>query len=329
VNIHFMEYSLVADHWQYAATIVPCAMFAAAAAMLGRRFWHRPAGHVLCLALLAVLAGLTWQQSRMYADVETLFRTTIDKNPDCCMARNNLGIVLLDRGQFDEAITQCGKAVELDPRDADYHYNFANALGREGRSDEAIAQFQKALELKPAFAESRNNLGLALAQRGEFDQAITHFRKALKLKPDFAGPRTNLGIAQSQRDKILNALAERRELLRSRPTDVSLLNDTAWVLATNPNASIRNGMEAVELVQRAVELSDGREPAILGTLAAAYAETGQFPEAVQTARKALELATQQNQQSLAESIKAKIHLYETGTPFRELQQSPLPPSGHP
>ncbi len=116
-------------------------------------------------------------------------------------------------------------------------------------------------------------------------------------------------------------LAERRKLLRSHPTDVSLLNDTAWMLATNPNASIRNGAEAVELAERAVQLSDGREPAIMGTLAAAYAEAGKFPEAVQTGRKALELATQQNKQSLAESIKAKIPLYEAGTPFREIPQA--------
>ena len=114
----------------------------------------------------------------------------------------------------------------------------------------------------------------------------------------------------------MKALAERRESLRSRPDDVALLNDTAWALATNPNASIRNGAEAVELAQRAAQLSDRREPAILGTLAAAYAEAGRFSEAVQTARQALELATQQNNQSLAESLKAKIPLYEAGTPFR-------------
>ena len=75
------------------------------------------------------------------------------------------------------------------------------------------------------------------------------------------------------------------------------MNCLAWVLATCPEASVRNGAEAVELARRAVKLSDGREPAILGTLAAAYAEAGRFPEAVQTARKALELATQQNKQA--------------------------------
>ena len=128
-------------------------------------------------------------------------------------------------------------------------------------------------------------MALLLRGCGRFDEAIAHYQKALEIKPDYADARDNLGIAQSQREGILKALAERRESLRSRPDDVALLNETAWMLATNPNASIRNGAEAVELAQRAVQLSDGREPAILGTLAAAYAEAGRFSEAVQTARQ--------------------------------------------
>ena len=105
-------------------------------------------------------------------------------------------------------------------------------------------------------------------------------------------------------------------LIRACPKDAALLNDTAWILATSPEASLRNGVEAVELAQRAVELSGGQEPAILDTLAAAYAEAGRFAEAVQTAQKAAKLATQQNKQALAESIKARIRLYEAETPFR-------------
>ncbi len=118
-------------------------------------------------------------------------------------------------------------------------------------------------------------------------------------------------------------------MLRARPDDIALLNDTAWVLATNPNASIRNGAEAVELAERAVRLSDGQEPAVMGTLAAAYAEASRFPEAVQTARKALDLATQQNKQPLAKSIKAEMALYDSQRPCRETQPSAAPHSDHP
>ena len=108
VNIYFMEYSLVADHWQYAAMIVPCAM-AAALVTVGRRLsWPRPAGYAACLLLLATLSCLTWQQTWMYTDIETLFRATIDGNPACWMAHNNLALLLADSGRTDEAIFHTG-----------------------------------------------------------------------------------------------------------------------------------------------------------------------------------------------------------------------------
>ena len=113
-------------------------------------------------------------------------------------------------------------------------------------------------------------------------------------------------------------------MLRSRPNDPAFLKDIAWLLATNPNASIRNGTDAVRFAQRAVRLSGGQDPAILDALAAAYAETGQFAEAVQTARSARELAAQQNNQPLAESLKVKISLYQAGTRFRETPQPQAP-----
>ena len=125
----------------------------------------------------------------------------------------------------------------------------------------------------------------------------------------------------AEREKILATLAQRRESLRSRPNDVALLSDTAWTLATNPNASVRNGTEAVELAERAFRLSSENEPIILDKLAAAYAEAGRFPEALATARKALDLAAQQNKRGLAEALQARIALYEKGKPYRQAMPS--------
>ena len=89
----------------------------AGAALLLERWglWRRPGGYVLCLGLLAILAGLSFRQSRMYADVETLYRTTIASNPDCWMAHNNLGLVLAGRGRIDEAIVEYQKALTIKP----------------------------------------------------------------------------------------------------------------------------------------------------------------------------------------------------------------------
>jgi protein O-mannosyl-transferase len=319
VNIYFMRYSLVADHWQYAAMIVPCATFAGVAVELGRwAHWGRPAGYLLSLTLLATLASLTWRQSRMYADIDTLYTVTIDRNPDCWMAHNNLGLVLSGRGQIDVAITHYQKALEIKPDYVEAHINIGNVLMGRGQVDAAIAHFQTALEIKPDSGVAHNNLGTVLADRGQVDEAIAHYQRALEIKPDYADARQNCDAVLARRKSLLQGLAERRESIRSRPNDTDLLNDTAWILATNPNASVRDGAEAVELAERAVKLSDGREPAILGTLAAAYAETGRFREAVEAARKAYALAIQQNKEPLAEAIKVKSLLYEAKQPFREI-----------
>ena len=158
---------------------------------------------------------------------------------------------------------------------------------------------------------------MLLGQQGRFDEAIVHLQQALIIKPDYAEAHNNLGMALHAQGKIVEAVVQWREAVRLQPNQIAYVNNLAWVLATCPEASVRNGAEAVELARRAVQLSGGQEPAIVGTLAAAYAEAGRFSAAVQTARKALELATQQNKQALARSIQAKLPLYEAGTPFRE------------
>jgi len=130
--------------------------------------------------------------------------------------------------------------------------------------------------------------------------------------------------ARTYQTRFHQALAEQRRQIAEHPKDIALLNATAWTLATNPNASVRNGAEAVALAERAVELSNGKEPSVLGTLAAAYAEVDRFDEAAQTAQKAIDLATEQNKQAVAEPIRAKLPLYQRGIPFREKLQPTQP-----
>ena len=181
------------------------------------------------------------------------------------------------------------------------------------------------LAIRPNDADVHYNLGVALTNEGQLDEAVEQYRRALEIKPDYTVARQNLDAVLSRREEILYALTERREMLHTRPNDLALLNDTAWLLATDCDASIRNGTEAVELARRAAQLSGGREPAILGTLAAAYTEAGRFPEAVQTARKAIELAVQQSNRPLADALRARLGLYEAGKPFRQtLSTSPIP-----
>jgi tetratricopeptide (TPR) repeat protein len=197
----------------------------------------------------------------------------------------------------------------------------------KGRFDEAILQFQKALEATPDSAEVHNGLAVALVQKGRLDEAIAHLEKAVAISPEFAEAYFNLGDTLYYLEgKVTEALAAWRRVLRIDPNHVPVLNQTAWVLATSPEASLRDGVQAVLLAERAVQLSGGREPAILDTLAAAYAEAGRFPEAVQITSQTLELARKQNQRQLVEVLEGRMALYAGRTPFRDTRHPAPAPS---
>jgi len=457
-NAFPMLFSFVADHFQYLAGIGIIALAAAGIATATARFekgfpFLRP---VCCGLLLLTLGTLTWRQTKMYADVATLWETTIQRNPQCWMAHNNLGLILLDKGlvdegmdhfqiaiairpqypaaynnlgtaltdkgeineaiadfqkalqlnpdyaeafnnlgaallrkgQTDEAIASCQKALQIKPRYADAcnnlgtalmqkgrtddamvqfqkalqlnpdcadaQYNLANAWLQKGRGDQAIVEFQKVLAIQPDRADAHNNLGNLLFQKGELDQAIGQYQSALAVQPDNLEACDNLGMALTQKGRTDEAVIYFRKAVQINPDDAESRNllaaallrkgqiaeavthlqkvlaiqpdyfaaqqnlgRAAWVLATSTDPSVRNGAKAVELAQQAVELSGGKNPVILGTLAAAYAETGNFSEAIATAQRALQLAAIQNKGTVAAALQKELKLYQAGSPFRD------------
>ncbi len=277
------------------------------------------------------------------------FQTALQINPDGADDHNNLGNALLEQDRVDEAITQFQKALQLKPSLADAHNNLGNALLKQGKVDEAIAQFQTALKIKPRYAEAcydlgnalfqngdldsailqyeqalqinpdyakaHNNLGFALLQKGRVDEAITHDQRALQINPDFADAHNNLANALLQKGNVADAIAHYRKALQLKPDFAGAQNNLAWLLATSPQASLRNGNEAVELAQQANQLTGNGNPIILATLAAAYAEAGRLPEAVTTARRALQLAETQSNMALADAIQSQMKFYQAGLPF--------------
>jgi len=243
------------------------------------------------------------------------FQQALQINPDHLDVHNDLGSVLLQRGRVDEAIVHYQKALELKPDDAQTHYNLGNALLQKGKTDEAITQFQQALQINPDHVDALNNLGSVLLQGGKVDEAIVQYQKALELKPDDARTHYNLGIAFSQNGKMAEAISQYQKVLQLEPFNPEAQNNLAWLLATCPQASLRNGAQAVELARQANELTGGRNSIILHTLAAALAETGRFGDAVQSAQKAMALARAAGQQDLAEHLNDELKRYEAGLPL--------------
>ena len=247
------------------------------------------------------------------------WKRALQLDPGDARANYNLGRALLQKGGLDEARTHFQNAVEANPEFGEAQNNLGVVLAQQGKLDEAIIHLQNAVEVNPEHGDAQGNLGAVLLQKGRFHKAIAHLQKALEVNPRQAQNRLNLGTAFYLQGKTPEALAHWREGLRVDPNHLALLSQTAWVLATCPEASVRNGAEAVELAKRAVQLSGGKDPAVLDTLAAAYAETGRFAQAVETIRQALALATQQNEHPLIEGLKARMALYEAKTPYRETQ----------
>jgi tetratricopeptide (TPR) repeat protein len=137
------------------------------------------------------------------------------------------------------------------------------------------------------------------------------------LRPDYANAHNNLANSLRQTGRVEEAVHEYEAALKSEPESILALNNLAWLLATSSNASVRDGAKAAQLANQADRLAGGNDPIILHTLAAAYAENRQFPEAVQAAQRALEIADANGITALAESLRSKLALYQAGSPYHE------------
>jgi tetratricopeptide (TPR) repeat protein len=246
------------------------------------------------------------------------FERALELNPRLHSVHNSLGLALTAAGRPQDAIVHFEKVLESYPESADLHNNYGRALAMRERLGDAMAEFQRAAELDPRSADAQNNIGRALAAEGRIGDAIPHLQKAVAINPDFVEAQYYLGAAlYYARGRSREALVHWREVLRVQPGHLPALNQAAHVLAAANDASVRNGREAVQLAERAAALPGGQEPPILDTLAAAYAEAGRFTEAVETERRAMDIATSRNQTELREELAARIRLYEKKTPFRD------------
>ena len=410
-SVFFFRYSFVSDHFQYLASMGPLALAGAGIATFLGPFYETPAGLChpdavpragstiatprwrlvlsagLCGILLVSLGLLTWRQTAQYHDLSALYTATLQKNPDCWMAHYNLGIVLSEQGEADQAIDHYKRAVALRPDYAEAHYNLGRLLVEQGQLDDAIAHYERATAINPADAEAQNNLGVtlfgigrvddaianyqkaleirphyaeascnlanaliakddfdgaiagykaclaampdqeeaqynlasALLRKGRTDEAIVEYQKVLQMHPESADAHANLGSAWLAKRRVRDAMAEYTKALQISPENLAALSNLAWLLATSPDPTLRNGPEAVRLAERADSASSrsDKHPTVLRILAAAYAEAGQFAEAKETAQHALEAANVQGNTTLAEALQGELALYDLGLPYHK------------
>jgi len=220
-DVGYMRFSLVADHYQHIAIIGVIALVSAVWSV-----WHQRArggahwtATFVAVAAVGALTFLSWRQSGLFCDAITLYRATLDKNPGCWMAQNNLGNEFLHKGRVQEAIEHYERALQLKPDFPDANYNLGNQLLNKGGVQEAIEHYQQALRLMPDYIEAHNNLSAALLQTGRPWEAIEHFKEVLRLKPDFTVVYYHLALAYAmaqQSSEAIAAAGNALELARSQ-----------------------------------------------------------------------------------------------------------------
>jgi tetratricopeptide (TPR) repeat protein len=210
-------FSFVADHWVYLPALGIIALAAGGWERATRAEARRALRWGVPAAVLALCAVLTWRQSRLYADAESLYGAILARNPEAWMAHNNLGIILHDRGQNAEAIAHYREVVRLAPDYPQGHNNLGNALLSAGQPAAALAEYRRALALWPTYATARVNLANVLRDSGQPDAALAEYQRALQADPASAEAYNNLGIAYGQLRRADEAIAAFRAALRLQP----------------------------------------------------------------------------------------------------------------
>jgi tetratricopeptide (TPR) repeat protein len=205
----------VADHYQYLACVAPLALAGAGIVRLAdflmpKTIWLQSS---LCAALLLLLGVVSWQRVWAFESEETLWTDALAKNPNCWLGCNNLGLVLLQKKEVDDAISQFQVALKINPNFSLAHNNLGDALFQRGRLDEAMVQYQKALEINPAYAEAHFNLGNSLFRKGQLDEAMDQFQAALDINPIYAAAHDSLGTVFFQKGQVDEAISEYQKAL--------------------------------------------------------------------------------------------------------------------
>jgi protein O-mannosyl-transferase len=308
-SVYFFRYSFVSDHFQYLASMGPLALAGAGIATLFGCFCETPDHFVfhsdtvprwgstiasprrglalcgaLCGILLASLGFLTWRQTAEYHNLFALYTATLQKNPDCWMAHYNLGIVLSEQGEADQAIEHYRQAVALRPDYAEAHYNLGRLLVEARQVNDAIAHYEKAAAINPADAEAQNNLGVTLLGIGRVDDAIAHYQKALEIRPDYPEASCNLATALVAKGDFDGAIARYTACLAAIPDQEEAQYNLASALLRKGRAD-----EAIVQYQKVLEMHPESADAH-ANLGSAWLAKRRIGEAMAEYTKALQIS---------------------------------------
>jgi len=250
--------------------------------------YRRPVLAALSLGLLAVCWQRTTVQAGYWQNSETLARHALAVTPANSPMQLLLGDALMDQGRPAEAGEHFAEAVRICPDNVPALCGLAMAADVQGKLAEAADICQAALKLLPRDPKIHYIFGNTLSAQGKLPEAITEFKAALQY--------------------------DHKQILA--------MNDLAWLLATAPDARLRDGPEAVRMAEQSCQLSNHQVALYMGTLGAAYAEAGRFADAVKTAQKAVALATAEKKPALVKKNRELLESYQQNRAYHEPARQP-------
>lgn len=318
-NVYPFRFSFVADHFQYLASLSVLALLSNVMVMACQRAgtWAQPTRWLVSAGLVSTLAVLSYRQTPIYADAETLYRHTIAGNPDCWLARNNMADILIARKDYEEAEQQLEQAIAVYPHLAEMYLNLGKIRLAQRRIDEAIKLFDQTLQMDPALTialERRGyaltllgrwkeaeavfeeavrrrpglalgwaNLGMCTARRGQFAEAQHQLQKALFYQPDLIEARINLGLAQAKTRQFEAAERTLREAIAREPSSIEAHVNLGQTLEWQ-----NRWREAAAIYEKALTINPGHAET-LNNLAVALASLNRKSDAIGHLRRAVEI----------------------------------------
>ena len=266
-----------------------------------------------CVAL-AALGVATFFQVRHWSDSERLWRRALALTQGNFVAERGLADALVERGRAAEARDHYREAARLRPGWPEAELGLADVFAASGEVERALSIYRERLRRDPQDARATGALGLALLRIGRLEEARQALEAAQRLAPEKAVVQAGLGAVYQQQGRAREAVAAYRQALLSAPELNNAANNLAWLLATHPDPALRDPAEAVRLAERALAASSAPDPALLDTLAAAYAAAGRFDEASARAEQASRLA-ERDAPELARAIALRAAGYRAGRAF--------------
>ncbi|TWT37312.1 lipoprotein NlpI [Posidoniimonas corsicana] len=244
----------------------------------------------------------------------------IEMKPENLGARLLKVNLLIKAQKYEDALAGVDELLEIQPGMVQALMIRAQLLEQLERDDEALAVLEKLAEALPNQPEVHLQLAAHYMDNQRPSRAIDELTKVLSVAPDNQMALRLRGDMYLSVGKHKEALDDFARAYEQTPDDSGLLNNFAWTLATSPVDELRNGERAIELAKRACEVTDYKQPHILSTLAAAYAETGDFESAIDWSTKAVQMSEEDGPSSMTEALSKELASYMAGKPWRELQQ---------